>query len=326
MTRTNILLVGHGSRRPAAVDEFNQFADDLSAAIAQPVQVCFLELAAPNMATGMSAAAQAVGDGGQVVVVPVFLGAANHEKNDVAAAIQWARQRFPSVTFRYGTPLGPHTRLVELLDLRVRQALTEAACDALPPEDSAIVVIGRGSSDPDSNSEVARLAHLLFEQRPYRLVTYAFQAVARPTMEEVLRQCRLLNAPQVVLVPYVLFTGRVYEDILAVGECGRAAGLRVVTATYLAPHPHLVEVAHQRLQEALEGQPAMTCDLCKYRLPMAGYEHQVGQVQHTHHLHGGSARQPAHPAGDAGPAGHACDHHGHDHQHGQVPRVRREYR
>jgi sirohydrochlorin cobaltochelatase len=304
MTRTCVLMVGHGSRRPAAVAEFCDLARDVAAAVAWPVQTCFLELADPDLATGLEAAARTVGAGGQVLVAPMFLGAANHEKNDLPAAIHWARQQFSGVTFRYATPLGPHAHLVDLLDVRVREALNAAADGALPAEDTAVVIIGRGSSDPDSNSEVARVAHLLFERRPYRLVTHAFQAVARPTMEEALRQCLLLKVPQVVLAPYVLFTGRVYEDILAAAECGRAAGLRVLTAHYLAPHPHLVAIVRQRLMEALEGQAAMTCDLCKYRLPMAGYEHQVGEVQHTHHLHGGSQ-------------GHQHTHHAeHDHPTG----------
>lgn len=294
MSKTCVLAVGHGSRRAEAVAEFSRFGRELADQLPWPVRQCFLELADPDLATGLTAAAREVGSGGQVLIAPIFLGAANHEKNDVAAAIQWARQQFPAVIFRYATPLGPHAHLVELLDLRVRQALIEADDTALPAEDSAVVVIGRGSSHPDSNSEVARVAHLLFEQRPYRHVTYAFQAVARPTMEEALRQCRLLNIPQVVLAPYVLFTGRVYEDILAAAECGRAAGMRVLTAAYLAPHPHLIAIARQRLMEALAGQAAMTCDLCKYRLPMAGYEHQVGEPQHTHHLHGGTGHHHAH--------------------------------
>jgi len=311
-------MVGHGSRRPEAVAEFCALAREVAAAVAWPVQTCFLELADPDLATGLETAARTVGAGGQVLVAPMFLGAANHEKNDLPSAIQWARQQSSGVTFRYATPLGPHAYLVDLLDMRVRQALTAAA--ALPAEETAVVVVGRGSSDPDSNSEVARVAHLLFERRPYWLVTYAFQAVARPTMEEALRHCLALRIPQVMLAPYVLFTGRVYEDILAAAESGRAAGMRVLTAKYLAPHPHLVAIVRQRLTEALDGQACMTCDLCKYRLPMAGYEHQVGEAQHTHHLHGGSHghhhvhhAEHHHPA-EAAPGGEPAlqdDHHTH---------------
>lgn len=307
MANQSVLLVGHGSRRPQAIEEFMQFAAELSNSIRQPVQHCFLELADPDMADGLTQAARRAGDGGTVVVVPLFLGSANHEKNDVAAAIQWGRAQFPEVTFRYGAPLGLHAKLVELLDLRARQAL-ESEPGALPPDQSAVLVVGRGSSDPDSNSEVAKLAHLLFEKRPYLFVEYAFQAVARPTIEQALQRCKLLGAHQVVVAPYILFTGRVYEDIVRVSaQCGLQLGLQVIHASYLGVHPMLVEVGAQRYQEAVDGMASVTCDVCKYRFPMAGYEHEVGQAQHTHHLHGGSAQS-------------ADAHQAHDHTHPPQPR------
>ncbi|MCS7259865.1 MAG: sirohydrochlorin chelatase [Anaerolineae bacterium] len=289
MTSMVTLLVGHGSRRAEAIAQFNRFVVDFAALSGQPAHSCFLELAEPDMASGLERAAQEAGAGGTVVVLPIFLGAANHEKNDVATAIQWARQRFSEVAFRYATPLGPHAKLVDLLDLRLREA-HQRAFGALPLEESSVLVVGRGSSDPDSNSELARTAHLLFEQRPYRFVTYAFQAVARPTIEEALHYCHAAGARQVLVAPYILFTGRVYEDILTVSsQVAARRGLRIIHATYLAPHPLLLEVAQQRWQEALESSAAMTCDICKYRFPMAGYEAQVGQPQYTHHLHGSHA-------------------------------------
>ena len=295
-------MVGHGSRRSQAIQEFIQFTAELAKGIGQPIQHRFLELADPDMANGLTQAVQTAGDGGSVVVLPLFLGSANHEKNDVAAAIQWGRAQFPRVTFRYGAPLGLHAKLVELVDVRVRQAL-ESEPGALPSTQSAVLVVGRGSSDPDSNSEVAKLAHLLAEKRPYLFVEYAFQAVARPTIGEALRRCKLLGAQQVVVAPYILFTGRVYEDILRVSaQNGLQLGLQIVHTGYLGIHPLLLEVGVQRYQEAVDGTATVTCDVCKYRFPMAGYEQEVGLAQHTHHLHGGSA-QPT----DA--------HQAHDHAH-----------
>ena len=289
MSHPIILLVGHGSRRDEAITQFVEFATGLSRRLQQPVRHCFLELADPDVAAGLSDAARQAGPGGTVVVVPVFLGSAGHEKNDVAAAIRWGRAQFPGVEFRYGAPLGPHAALVELLDIRVRQAV-EADAGALPPQDTCVLVVGRGSSDPDSNSELARIAHLLFEKRPFRSVEYAFQAVARPTIAEGLERCRQLGARQVVVAPYVLFTGRVYEDIARVAQrAGSELGLRVLAAQYLGNHPLLLDVAAQRLQEAVDGTATVTCDLCKYRLPMAGYEGETSQPQTSAHLHGGSA-------------------------------------
>ena len=297
----HLLIVGHGSRVPQAVTEFNVFAAAVAAKVDMPAATCFLELADPDLATGLTDAARAVGAGGNVLVLPLFLGGAAHQKNDVAAAIRWAREQFSDVNFHYGTPLGPHANLVTLTAHRVEDVLI-ARADALPPEETAVLVVGRGSSDPASNAEIARTARLLWEKRPYLTVEYAFQAVAHPKVAEGLQRCVALGARQIVVMPYLLFTGKVDESIRAIADrFSREHNIPVLTTEYLNAHPLVVDVAVQRVREMLDHTAAMTCDLCKYRFPMAGYEHQVGAEQHTHHLHGGSAHS---------------HRHGHHHHHG----------
>lgn len=299
MTNQQLLIVGHGSRVPQAVTEFNQFSEAVAAQINIPTATCFLELANPNLATGLSDAAHAVGAGGDVLVLPLFLGGAAHQKNDVAAAIHWARAQFPTVNFHYGTPLNPHANLVALTALRVEEALA-AQPDALPPEETAVLVVGRGSSDPASNAEIARIASLLWEKRPFLTVEYAFQAVAHPKVADGLQRCLALGARQIVVMPYLLFTGKVDESIRTIANrFSRKHDISVLITEYLNAHPLVTAVAVQRVYEMFNQTAAMTCDLCKYRHPMAGYEHQVGAEQHTHHLHGGSAH-----------------HHEHHHHHG----------
>ncbi len=314
MTKQAVLMVGHGSRVPQAITQFHEFADALADRRKQRVERCFLELADPDMATGLGDAAHMVGKCGEVVILPLFLGGAGHQKNDVASAVQWARSQFPDVTFRYATPLGFHAKLIEVLDLRVRECLeAHGAGSALSLAETGVLVVGRGSSDPNSNGDIAKLAYMLSEQRPYLTVEYAFQAVARPKPDEGIRRCHALGAKQVVVAPFVLFTGKVVEDIREVTlRAGEALGVHVFQARYLETHPLLLDVAEQRLREAIEGTAVMNCDLCKYRFPMAGYEHQVSIPQATHHLHGGaSGRQDAHSAH----MHHHDQHEGNEHHH-----------
>ena len=291
MANQVVLAVGHGSRIAGAVAQFHQFAGALSRRIEQPVDSCFLELADPDLATGLVLAARKAGDDGQVVVLPVFLGGAGHHKNDVASALRWARAQFPAVRFRYAAPLGFHAKLVDLLDIRVREAVAGDP-GKLPLEETSLLVVGRGSSDPAANSEIARMAYLVGDGRPYLSAEHAFQAVAHPTLEEGLQRCRQVGARQVVVAPFLLFTGRVNDDVVALTRrSGEGFGLRVVNVHYLGTHPLLIEVASQRLQEAVRGRAAMNCDLCKYRFAMAGHEGEVGLPQVTHHLHGGSTHE-----------------------------------
>jgi sirohydrochlorin cobaltochelatase len=187
MTQQVVLAVGHGSRVAEAIVQFQEFVMALAARIEQPVSACFLELADPDLADGLSRAAQQAGAGGQVMVLPMFLGSAGHYKNDVPSGLHWARTSFPEVDFRYATPLGVHARLVELLLLRIREA-EQADQGRLPASETSLLIVGRGSSDPGANSELARLAYLAGCGQSYLSVEYAFQAVAHPTMGEAVQQ------------------------------------------------------------------------------------------------------------------------------------------
>jgi len=286
MTRQMILMVAHGSPSEAAIAQTETFRDLVAEKYPASVELCYLELNQPDLTFGLRHAAESVGKDGQVIILPLFLGAASHQKNDLPVALQWARQTFPEVNFYTATPFEPHANLIALLDLRLREALASAD-QPLAAQDSIVLVVGRGSSDPDSNSEVSRAARLLFEKRDYQWAEYAYQAVARPTVEEGARRAILLGAKQLIVAPYLLFTGWVENEILTVAKAAVAeSGLRIVFSKPLGAHPLLAEVALQRVEQALNGVASMTCDLCKYRLPMNGYEHQVGQIQHSHHFKG----------------------------------------
>ena len=72
MDREVILAVGHGSRVPAAIAEAHDFTTALADQLGQEVNVCFLELADPDLATGLTQAARRAGSGGRVAGVFVL--------------------------------------------------------------------------------------------------------------------------------------------------------------------------------------------------------------------------------------------------------------
>ncbi|MCC9075556.1 sirohydrochlorin chelatase [Litorilinea aerophila] len=279
-----ILLIGHGSRDQAAVHECQALADRLSRALQRSVQLCFLEFAHPPIVEGIQACV--AGGAKTVVVLPLFLGPGGHQKNDVPAILNWARQRWPHVQFRYGVPLGAQYPLIQALADRA------AACLALDPgipgAETGLLVVGRGSRDPDSNGEVARAARLLFEGREVAWVDYCFFSLATPSVAEGLERCSRLGARRVVVLPYLLFTGRIYRQIqqqVATAQ-ERYPGMRIHCASYLWPHDGVLEALVQRHAEAVNGTASMTCDLCKYRVQMAGFEAEFGLPQYSDHHHG----------------------------------------
>lgn len=254
VTKREIVLLGHGSRMQAAVDEFNLFAEALSRHIEQPVRVGFLELSEPEISVALAQAARDAGDGGEVLVVPMFLGAAYHMKAEISHIVHHAQEDFPNTMIKYSTPLGFHIKLAELLKIRVDAALA-ATPNAKPAEETTVLVVGGGSSDLDSNSSVSKVARALYEIGNYENVEVAYQRVTRPTTAEGIERVYKLGAKQVVVIPFLLFTGIVHQKtVIAANETAQRLGMELIHANYLGPkHPLLIDVTVQRLLEAENG-------------------------------------------------------------------------
>jgi sirohydrochlorin cobaltochelatase len=280
MTLPPLLLAAHGSSDQAGVDAFLALAErvgKLAAADGTRVAGGFIELSAPPLREAVSALA-----GPHIVAVPLMLSAAGHAKGDIPAALARERTRHPAVRFTYARPLGPHADLIDLLDKRVA-----AVGGNTPP---AVLVVGRGSTDPDANADVVKTARLLWEGRDYPLAETAFVSLARPDVAEGLERCRLLcaglsGARRIVVARYFLFPG-VLPDRVAEQAAAYAAahpGLDIRCADVLGDCDEIAALVYERYTEALSGDIRMNCDVCVYRIAMPGFEHRVGAPQRPHH-------------------------------------------
>jgi sirohydrochlorin cobaltochelatase len=156
-----------------------------------------------------------------------------------------------------------------------------------------VLLVGRGSTDPDANADVVKTARLLWEGRDYPLAETAFVSLARPDVTEGLERCRLLGASRIVVARYFLFPG-VLPDRVAEQAARYAAahpGLDIAVADVLGDCDELAALVCERYHEALAGDIRMNCDMCVYRIAMPGFEHRVGEPQHPHdhphdHVHG----------------------------------------
>ncbi|MGZ6826862.1 MAG: sirohydrochlorin chelatase, partial [Mycobacteriales bacterium] len=142
-----LLVVGHGTKDAAGVEQFGELVELVAKNAAVDVAGGFLELSPPPI---QEAVAGLVAKGHRTIdVVPLVLVAAGHSKGDIPAALERERLRHPGLAFRYGRPLGPHPLL--LADL------TDRLASVVPAEqwgETAVVLVGRGATDPDANSEV----------------------------------------------------------------------------------------------------------------------------------------------------------------------------
>ncbi|HEY2286411.1 MAG TPA: sirohydrochlorin chelatase [Streptosporangiaceae bacterium] len=281
MTPPPLLLAAHGTRDPAGVEAFQALAARVAARAARDgIEVAggFIELSEPPLRDAVAALAATAP---RIVAVPLMLVAAGHAKGDIPAALAREQSRHASLTFSYARTLGPHPLLIELLATRVN-ALAHHA----PP---AVLVVGRGSTDPDANADVVKTARLLWEGRDYPLAETAFVSLARPDVTEGLERCRLLSASQhgarrIVVAPYFLFPG-VLPDRVAEQAARYAAAhpeLDIAVADVLGDCDELAALVFERYHEALSGDIRMNCDMCVYRIAMPGFEHRVGEPQHPH--------------------------------------------
>lgn len=296
-----LLIVGHGTVDERGVAEFRTFVDRMRTRL-DGVDVAggFIELAAPAVTEAWGELAAQGHD--TLAAVPLVLVAAGHAKGDIPAALAREVQRHPGTSYRFGRPLGPHPILLGLLAERIAAVVPEADWP-----DTAVVLVGRGSTDPDANAEVCKVARLLQETRGFAFVETAFVSLATPNVAGGLGRARLLGARKVVVAPYFLFDGvlpqRVVAQALEFGEAHR--DVEVGVAGYLGDCDELADLVAERYREALHGDIRMNCDTCAYRVLLPGFEDKHGAPQTPHH----------HPDD---PAGHAHLHvHGHAGAHGE---------
>ena len=171
-----------------------------------------------------------------------------------------------------GRDLGIEPIVLDIVEERARAALGDVT------EDTAVVLVGRGSSDPDATSDLYKFARLLADNRGLGLVEPAFAGVAQPTVQEALERCRRLGAKRIAVVPFFLFTGILVPRIYAQADeyAAQHPGLEVVAAAHIGPDRRLARLVIERYREALHGDVRMNCDLCTYRVRLPGYEDKVG--------------------------------------------------
>ena len=151
-----LLIVGHGSRDPRGAQEFHELVALIRARNpGLKVEGGFIELSRPPISECVD---RLVGAGSrEISAVPLMLLAAGHAKDDIPATLVREKMNHPEVDFNYGRALGVSPELLELMDERISAVVTEDEMS-----ETAVLVVGRGSSDPDANSDLAKISRLFY--------------------------------------------------------------------------------------------------------------------------------------------------------------------
>ena len=284
MTETAVLICGHGSRDPEAIAEFELLAAALRPRLPQfDFATGYLEFARPTIRDGL--AELAARGARQILAIPGMLFAASHVKND----LPWEMNTFiadnPGIDVRMARDLAIDPRLLWAAAERITAVAPEPA--AIPRSDTLLVVVGRGTNDPDANSNISKLARMLWEGMGFGWAEVAFSGVAHPRVDAALARAARLGFPRIIVFPYFLFTGVLVKRIYAQADAAAHlfAEIEFIKALYLRDHPGVLDAFSDRVEEVRDGQPAMNCQLCKFRTRIVGYENDAGAPQEGHHHH-----------------------------------------
>ncbi|HVR87102.1 MAG TPA: CbiX/SirB N-terminal domain-containing protein [Planctomycetota bacterium] len=274
--RESVVIVGHGSRDPAANLEFETFVSSYRRRRADlDVSHGYVELAEPCLSQALDDAAR---EADRVVTVPLFLFAAGHVKNDLPIALVGARKRFPEVRFDAARALGVHPNLVDLAFERT-EALGLPEGKAIGR--TAVVVVGRGASDPDANGDFCKLVRLFGEGRGFGWVLPAFIGITRPLLSESLELLARARPARILVLPYFLFAGtlitKIRDQVRTFSE--QYPWIRTEMASHLGVDEKLFRLLDERVGEARRGTAALPCDTCQYRVPVGGVTQSVGGVK-----------------------------------------------
>ncbi len=220
----------------------------------------------------------------RVLVLPLILNAAGHVKMEIPEAIEHAREHCPGTEFLYGPHLTACDPILDVLRRNLRKCMSEL--DMPDPTTTGVVLLGRGSSNPQANGDVAKMARWLMEETDHELVDLAFTGITWPRLERAVQRQVMLGMKQVVVLPYYpasparscsALPARWITCASSTRRCGlpslRTSGLRRKSLPcWSSAWPTCARACPT---------PKLPCDGCKYR----EIAHDLGHGHSHEHTH-----------------------------------------
>jgi sirohydrochlorin ferrochelatase len=245
-----LVVVAHGSADPRAAATITDLMDVAAGRAAArgldlpPVRTAYLGHAAPSLPRVL----EGIG-AGRVTVLPLLLTAAYHSKTDIPRALARLAGEFTRLQVSYGAPLGPHPLLLRALERRLAQADPLGHDDPAYRARTGVVLAAAGSTDPEANATIARLAARWQAKAGWFAVRPASAAAATPgapAPAEAVGGLLAAGARRVLVATYLLAPGFFADRIRASALAAGAAAVSPV----LGASPDVAEVLLDRYQEA----------------------------------------------------------------------------
>ena len=192
LTNVPLVIAAHGTRDPEGVAVCRALAERVRAKLPDTkLTMGFVELTEPSIPEAVAEALEGFEPKGEMdaVVVPLMLATGGHVRIDIPEAIDEGRgeARVAYSAALLGSPL---------LDSAVRNRVVEVLGE-WRPQDTACVLVGRGSPVTESNAERYRMARTLMEETELRSIHPAFIQVSRPSVPEALNHAKATGVKQI---------------------------------------------------------------------------------------------------------------------------------
>jgi sirohydrochlorin ferrochelatase len=237
-----ILYIGHGTRSKTGSEEAKAFIERVMNQINVPIQeISFLELTHPSIDEGFKRCVER--GAAEVTAVPLFLLAAGHIKEDIPKALSLLKDKYPYIQVNIRDPFGVQEQILD----GVAELIKETAGE-LSARDS-ILVVGRGSSDSCIHKAFAEIAAGIKKRLGVEHVSVCYLAAAEPRLAEGLQSISEISAGRVIVVPYLLFSGLLLNEVKQSVHKRQKQGQPIIHTGPLSMHHVIEEMVIKRATE-----------------------------------------------------------------------------
>ncbi len=277
ISSTTVVFVGHGSRVKKANEElelivnfFKEQYSDLR------VVHCYIELAKPSFNLKIFEEASRL-QCKRLIILPVFLFSSKHVKNDLPIILSKVQSNFPAKEIICADAMKSSSKLVELAYKRIKDV-----CDPLD-SDNGLLVVGRGSSDPDSNGEFEKIVRLIYEKGNFSFALSSAIGISTPTVSDQIKLISRLRPKRLIIFPYFLFHGRLIENLWKkIDEFKEThSWIEIIRAKELGVDRLLVEYFAETFEKLISGDlsNSLPCNTCHYRSEIGDIATKVNGVE-----------------------------------------------
>lgn len=234
-----ILYIGHGTRSKKGADEAKAFYKRVMKRIDVPIQeISFLELTEPLIEEGFKRCV--IRGATDITVVPLFLLAAGHIKQDIPRALTSLQDRYSHVQVNVKDPFGVQGKILDAIAELVRVTTAN-----LSPHDH-LLIVGRGSSDPEIHVDFSEIAEGIRGRLGSKHVSVCYLAAAQPSLDEGLEMSIERAIGKVIVVPYLLFSGLLIAEVNQAVRKRQKQGLQILHTGPLSSHRVIEDIVIDR--------------------------------------------------------------------------------